>query len=140
MKQYYYLAFIPTEDGGYAIFSPDFTEIASQGASVAECIEMGDDALSIVVDEYARLKKPLPVPSDLATTKQRIAALLEEMDVTPKGDVQYQLFPAHQTDTVPVRISATFTRKTLDLIDRKAKQLGMSRSGFLATSAMAFEG
>ena len=37
-----------------------------------------------------------------------------------------------------VRISATFTRRTLDIIDSKARAHGMTRSGFLAAAAQAY--
>ena len=36
-----------------------------------------------------------------------------------------------------VRISATFTRRTLDIIASKARAHGMTRSGFLAAAAQA---
>ena len=58
------------------------------------------------------------------------------MDIRSAGEVQYQLVGAPDKDMTPVKISATFTRYALDVIDRKAKARGMTRSGFLAELAL----
>ena len=50
---YYFSIFLPVREGGYAIFFPDFPEIASEGETVDECMVMAQDALSITVEEYA---------------------------------------------------------------------------------------
>lgn len=133
--KYYYLAFVPTGDS-YAIFSPDFPEITSQGNDVAECMEMGEDALRITVQEYARTGKALPEPSSLSISRTYMASYLQELDAAPTGEILYQLFAAPVADMTPVKISATFTRYALDIIDRKARERGMTRSGFLAHVAL----
>ena len=48
---YYFSIFLPVREGGYAIFFPDFPEIASEGETVDECMVMAQDALSITVEE-----------------------------------------------------------------------------------------
>lgn len=42
---YYFSIFLPVREGGYAIFFPDFPEIASEGETVDECMVMAQDAL-----------------------------------------------------------------------------------------------
>lgn len=137
--QYYCLAFIPAPEGGYAIFSPDFPELASQGEDIADCIEMAMDALRIIASEYAREKKALPVPSSFVEAKGKIAAELKGlgMDV-PQENILYQFIPAPSVDMNCIEIPVTFTRRTLDIIDSKARARGMTRSDFLAAAAHAY--
>ncbi len=140
MKKWYFALFLPAREGGYSILFPDFPEIASQGDDIDDAMFMAQDALNIVAEEYVRSRDELPLPS---TQEQAQAALDEEMK-DPEGLLDttrkplLQLFAAPLTDTTPVKISATFTRRTLDIIDMKAKAHGMTRSGFLAAAAQAY--
>lgn len=136
--RYYYMAFIPTEQGEYIILSPDFQEVASQGTTLSECMEMSMDALQIVAKEYVRRKEPMPEPCDLQKAKVRIREELERLGGALGKDSIFQLVPAPDANMAPVRISATFPRMTLDIIDTKAKAHGMTRSGFLAAAAQAY--
>lgn len=136
--RYYYMAFIPADDGGYVILSPDFREVASQGMDLPECMEMSMDALQIVAKEYAQRKEPMPAPCGLSEAKERIRKEVEGLGETLAEDCIFQLVPAPDASLSPVRISATFPQVTLDIIDRKAKARGMSRSGFLAAAAEAY--
>ena len=141
--KYYYLAFIPVEEpkGFYAILSPDFPEITTQGENLADCMDMGADALRIVAEEYAKARRALPEPSDLEQARARMARALEELGYSsPLDGVQFQLFGAPEADATPVRISATFPRYALDTIDAKARRHGMTRSGFLLAAAQAYQG
>ena len=133
------MAFIPQDEGGYAIFSPDFKELASQGKDLPDCMDMAMDALQILTEEYARHNEPLPEPSALDEAQEKIVALLKGLDVPIPDNIVYQLVPAPAGDMKPVRISATFPRWTLDMIDMKAKARRMTRSGFLAAAAQAYE-
>ncbi len=137
--KYYYMAFIPEEKGGYTIFAPDFKELASQGKDLPECMDMAMDALQLLTEDYAKHNEPLPEPSDLKEAQEKILALLKELDVGIPENIIYQLVPAPIGDMKPVRISATLPRWTLDVIDMKAKASGMTRSGFLAKAALAYE-
>ena len=38
--RYYHMAFIPVPEEGFAILSPDFQEIASQGKDLVDCMNM----------------------------------------------------------------------------------------------------
>ena len=51
MVRYYYAAFIPDEESGFSIFCPDFPEVASQGETVEECIDMAAEAIALSVEE-----------------------------------------------------------------------------------------
>lgn len=138
---YYYMAFIPSQAGGFAILSPDFREIASQGDTEAECMEMASDALRIVVEEYAKIRKPLPVPCSLPEARERITREMKELDShAPVDEILYQLVKAPTADLTTVKISATVAKYALDIIDEKAKAYGMPRSAFLVRAALAFNG
>ncbi len=139
--KYYYMAFIPVPEGGFSIFSPDFKEIASQGETLEECMEMASDALNGVVEEYAKARKNLPSPCTLEEAKKRIANELLELDVNvPEEGIIFQLVKAPAADLTPIRISTTVTKYALDIIDSKAKAYGMPRSTFLVRAALAYEG
>lgn len=135
--RYYYMAFIPARSGGYVILSPDFREIRSQGASLEECMGMSMDALEIIAKEYAQRQEPMPDPCDSIEARARIREVLESVD-EPREECIFQLVPAPEASLSPVRVSTTFPKRTLDIIDRKARELGMSRSGFLAAAAEAY--
>ena len=62
MAKYYYAAFIPDAESGFSIFCPDFPEVASQGETVEECMDMAAEALAFTVEEYAKARKTLPEP------------------------------------------------------------------------------
>lgn len=136
--RYYYMAFVPVREGGYIILSPDFKEVASQGETVQECMEMSMDALQIVAKEYVQRKEPMPAPCDMQEARARVRAELECLGAPLGEDIFFQLVPAPDASMTPVRISATFPQMTLDIIDAKAKARGMSRSGFLAVAAQAY--
>ena len=140
MKDFYYLAFVPC-DNVLAIFSPDFPEVASQGHDIEDCMRMGMDALKICFEEYARTGRDLPAPSNLTEAKQKMKAYLRELDFSVADDsITWQLFAGPQTENAPIRISVSISKATLAAIDRKASGLGMSRSRFLTTAAMAYAG
>lgn len=46
MKQVYPIILHPEQEGGYSVFVPDL-EIATQGETVAECIDMARDAIGL---------------------------------------------------------------------------------------------
>lgn len=140
MKDFYYLAFVPCENS-FAIFSPDFPEITSQGLDIEDCMRMGADALKICFEEYARTGRELPTPSNLEDARQKMGAYLRELDFSVADEcITWQLFAGPQTENAPIRISVSIARATLAAIDRKASGLGMSRSRFLTTAAMAYAG
>ena len=136
---YYQMAFIPAEEGGFSILSPDFRELASQGDSLEECMDMAMDALALVTEAYAKTGRELPAPSGLNEARAKILDELRDLGIHAQpDDIVFQMVAAPDTSLTPVRISATFTRRTLDIIDAKARRAGMTRSGFLAAAAQAY--
>ena len=91
MVRYYYAAFIPDEESGFSIFCPDFPEVASQGETVEECIDMAAEAIALSVEEYVKARKPLPEPC-------RIEKELAELEAPAAGEILYQLISAPIVD------------------------------------------
>ena len=136
---YYFLVFLPVIEGGYAILSPDFPEIASQGDTLEECMAMGADALAIVSEEYTKARRTLPEPSDMVLA--RAFAARETDDSVDLGrEPILQLFQAPNVDMTPVKISISLPKAELEAIDAKARRLGMTRSGLLASAAKVYPG
>lgn len=137
---YYFATFIPIQEGGYAIEFPDFPEALSQGADLAECMKMAADALAVTVEEYAKVRRDLPVPSTQEQAKVFArASMTEGPGIDTEREPLFQLFAAPEMDMTPVRINVSFPKSTLSIIDQKAQHLGMTRSGFLATAAQAYQ-
>lgn len=140
MGALYYAAFIPEENGVYAVFFPDIAGASTQGETLEECLSMGAEVLAIMVEDLVAARKPLPKPSTLAEAKEKIAAELRELEVEPAGEILYQLFQAPSVDMTPVKISISLPKAELEAIDAKAKGLGMTRSGLLVSAARVYHG
>lgn len=136
---YYFSIFLPVAEGGYAILFPDFPEVASEGDTPEECMEMATDALSIVVEEYARSRKALPAPSPLEKVQAIAAVEMESEGIDASRVPLFQLFAAPSVDLTPVKISLSIAKSVLESIDAKAARSGMTRSGFMAAAAKAYE-
>ena len=134
----YFFAFIPAKEGGYAILSPDFPELASQGDDLDDCMGMGADALAVVVEEYTKSRRELPGPSSLEQAKAFAATEMQDEGVDVSREPLLQLFKAPNADMIPVKISISLPKADLEAIDAKAKRLGMTRSGLMATAARAY--
>ena len=98
MVRYYYAAFIPDEESGFSIFCPDFPEVASQGETVEECIDMAAEAIALSVEEYVKARKPLPEPCRLEEARRRIEKELAELEAPAAGEILYQLISAPIVD------------------------------------------
>lgn len=138
MATYYYAAFIPSETG-YSIIVPDLPEVASQGETVQECMEMATEAVALVIEEYAKARKPMPKPSDLDKVKRKVEAEMASLEETLPDTTLFQLIQAPSIELTPVKISISMAKSTLDTIDAKARSHGMTRSGFLVAAAQAYK-
>lgn len=135
---YYFSIFLPVREGGYAIFFPDFPEIASEGETVDECMVMAQDALSITVEEYAKARRELPAPSTLERVQAVAQKELEDETVDASRPPLFQLFGAPDMDMTPVRINISLPKCVLEGLDRKACARGMTRSALIAKAAQAY--
>jgi len=65
MKYVYPAVFHPEEEGGYSIFFPDINRGATQGETIAECIDMAQDFLCLSLYEMEKNNEPAPFATDL---------------------------------------------------------------------------
>ena len=61
MRYTYPALIIEDELGGYCTYLNDFDTV-TEGEDVQEAVEMGADALWLMIDDYLQLDKPLPKP------------------------------------------------------------------------------
>lgn len=135
----YYAGFIPT-NGVFAVLFPDLPGCNSQGETLEEAFSMAVEALAGHLECMADDGDAIPEPSarEEAWAKLREQAAGLEMGDLPAGTELYPV-PSPELDTQVKKIAVSFSQYKLDMIDRKAKAAGMTRSGFLAAAASAYE-
>ncbi len=138
----YFVSIIPTKDNFYFCRIFDFPEAFTQGEDIEDAIEMAEDVLSIWAEEYTSARRTLPKPSTLAQIKELTLKEIAENadDYADSCEPFYQLLRIPSMETKPVRVNVSFPKNVLEQIDKKAAELGMTRSGFLTNSAMAYDG
>lgn len=135
--KHYYAAILP-DHGQYAVFFPDIPGCLTCGDTLEEAFEYAIDALAGHLEALADDGDPIPEPSDYAEALRKSIADVESFgDSWPEGAL-IQMVPAPELDVSPTRVSVSFKRYTLEMIDRKAEAAGMTRSGFLAAAANAY--
>lgn len=134
----YYAGLIPDE-GKYSVLFPDVPGCQTWGATPEEAFTRAVEALAGHLEALADDGDPIPAPSAHEAAWARLRADCREMGVELPEGTLFQLIPAPELDLSPVRVSVSFKRYTLEMIDRKAEASGMTRSGFLAAAAAACE-
>lgn len=137
----YYCSYIlRAKEGSFVIYFADFPEATTQGDTLQECLEMGEEAFNITIEEYIRERRNMPVPSSIEETRKK--ALLQIEEDNDLIDISFepliQLYKSPDVSQKPVRVTVSFSKSTLDTIDIKAGKLGMTRSGFLAKCALSY--
>lgn len=138
----YIASIFPTIEGNYAVEFFDFPEANTQGSTIEEAIEMAEDVLKISIEEYTRERRTIPSPSSFERIKELTLADIEETKefLDMSKEVFYQHIKAPSVEIKPVKVTVSFPKNVLEQIDKKAAALGMTRSGLLANSALAYEG
>ena len=110
--------------GTYGAWFPDFPGCVAGGRSQEETIERAEKALGQAVDGLAEHERPLPEP----TPVERI--------VLPKGCdlVAYFIVGVDPPDPSE-RVNVYLPKSLIGRIDRRAAELGMSRSSFFGLAA-----
>ena len=106
--------------------------------TLEEALEMAEDVLAMMLQSMAEERKDIPEPSDIERVKRAVAAERAEGGLSMPDATVYQFVAAPSLDMVPVRVSVSFPKSVLALIDQKASVHGMTRSGFLARAAQAY--
>jgi predicted RNase H-like HicB family nuclease len=125
MKRQLYAAVL--ERGPKATFGawfPDFPGCVAGGTSQQATIEKAENALAQAVDVLAEHDRPLPVPTPI------------ERIVLPKGCdlVAYFIVGVDPPDPSE-RVNVYLPKSLIGRVDRRAAELGMSRSSFFGLAA-----
>jgi len=67
--KYVFPAIFRPEEKGYSVFFPDIHHGATQGETIAECMEMAQDFLNLSLFRVERDGKPIPQATDLKEVK-----------------------------------------------------------------------
>ena len=137
MKTFYFAAFMP-DGNGYSIVVPDIPNCFTCAETLAEGMVMAEDVIKLTLEDLAADKKPIPAPTSLESVKEKTLAHWKELDYPIQGEILYQLVPAPSLDLVPVKVMVSLPKAVLADIDKDAKQLGFTRSGFIAHAAKLF--
>lgn len=130
-------AFLPAEEGGYVILFKDVPEVTSEGDSIAECVEMGYDALTQVLANYAKQGKALPEASDLDAVRAFADEEMKDEGFDHSRQPFFQCFLVPEPDTRTVRLSISMRQCDVDIIDQKARRMGMNRSEYIVYASQA---
>ena len=114
--------------GALGAWFPDFPGCVAGGRSQEDAIEKAESALAQMVDGWAEQGRPLPEPTPI----ERIAL--------PKGaDVVAYFIVGVDPPDPSERVNVYLPKSLIARIDKRATELGMSRSsffGFAATIAL----
>jgi len=138
MRKAYYAVFIP-DDGKVSVLFPDVPGCLTWGDTMEHAFAMAIDALEGHLEALADDGDPIPEPSGRAEAWAKFEADCSSMSDPVPSAALLQMVPAPDLDTSSVRINVSIRRTLLDRIDRKAAASGMTRSGFLAAAASAYE-
>ncbi|WP_426439060.1 type II toxin-antitoxin system HicB family antitoxin [Bradyrhizobium genosp. P] len=114
--------------GAFGAWFPDFPGCVAAGKSQEEAIERAEQALAQAVDGWLEQGKPLPEPTPI------------ERIVPPKGsDVAAYFIVGVNPPDPSERVNVYLPKSLIAAIDKRAAELGMSRSslfGFAATRVL----
>ncbi len=125
------IALIHGHAGAYGVSWPDFPGLASGGASIDEAIARGREGLAAHIEALQEDGAEIPTPRGLDALRADPALAEDFADAAIVAAIDVEL-PSRA-----VRINVSFDEGLLARIDRKAKELGMNRSAFLAEAARA---
>lgn len=135
----YYAGFVPCE-GKISVTFPDVPGCITFGDDIRAAFAYAIEALALHLEALAEDGLNIPEPSGASEAWEKIRAEQADMGLGElPPDTQLLLVPAPEVAARPKKIMVSFRPPALEMIDRKAAALGMTRSGFLARAAGAFQ-
>jgi predicted RNase H-like HicB family nuclease len=135
----YYAGFVP-DKGGYSVLFPDFLGCNSDGDTLEGAVFRAAEALEghigAMLDDGDAIPQAMDRENALAAFRGQYAGL--GIGPLPEG-VEFLPIPVPEFDVRVKKVAVSFSGYRLDMIDRKAKELGMTRSGFLGEAAAAYD-
>jgi predicted RNase H-like HicB family nuclease len=121
----HYIAVVHKDAGSdYGVSFPDFPGAITAARTVDEAVEQAQEALALHVEGMLEDGETIPDPSGL----DAVRAMPDYRDGVPV------LVPL-RTDALAIRVNVTLPATILRRIDTCIEELGLTRSGFLATAA-----
>lgn len=135
----YYAGFVPI-DGKYAVLFPDLPGCNTEGGTLEEAFTMAIEAASGHVEALADDNDTIPRASEKEEALVKLREQYAELGFgnLPEG-TEIHPVPTPSLNTQVRKIAVSFSQYKLDMIDRKATMAGMTRSGFLAAAASAYQ-
>lgn len=134
---FYFAQFMPAEDqfDVYNVSFPDLPGCVTFGKGLNEAMSMAIDALTGYLEVEMDEGNEIPAASDMETARAKAEEENRELDILPQEGTMYLLVPAEPKLEPFVRLNISMQPRLLSLVDRKAKEAGMTRSGFIAAAA-----
>ena len=134
----YYAGFVPYE-GKVSVLFPDVPGCTTWGDNTEHAFAMAIEALASHLEALANDDDPIPAPSGYEAAQEGLRTLYAELGLgaLPDGAMVHPV-PAPDLDMRTKQVAVSFRQYALDMIDRKARAAGMTRSGFLAAAASAY--
>ena len=134
----YYAGFVPY-DGKVSVLFPDVPGCTTWGDNMEHAFTMAIDALASHLEALANDDDPIPAPSRYEAARDGLRKLYAELGLgdLPEGAMVHPV-PAPDLDMRTKQVAVSFRQYALDMIDRKARAAGMTRSGFLVAAASAY--
>jgi predicted RNase H-like HicB family nuclease len=135
----YYAGFVPY-DGKVSVIFPDVPGCATYGENMEHAFAMAMDALAGHLEAMADDGDEIPAPSGYDAALKKLWQRWKSFDIgrLPEGTTVHPV-PAPDLDVRTKQVAVSFKKYALDMIDRKATELGMTRSGFLGVAAAAYD-
>ncbi len=125
------VALVHKSDAAYGVSFPDFPGATSGGATETEALQRARDGLALHVESMVKDGDPMPALRSLEELRaepefsedftEAAAVALVDVDMPGKS----------------IRLNITLDETLVTRIDRRAKAVGETRSGFLAAAARA---
>lgn len=137
---YYFAQFHPDEEQPdvYNVSFPDLPGCLAFGTGLDETMAQAMDALTGYLEVEMDQGAEIPPPSGLERVKVLAEAENRELGVPPHERTLYLLVPADPRPEPFVRLNISMQPRLVAQIDRRAREIGMTRSGLLAAAAREY--
>ena len=128
-KRFYPAVLEPGPKGSFAIWFPDFSDCVAGGKTPEEALEKAELVLAKAVDALAEADQPLPQPT-----------AFEAIGI-PKGSKPIAYFAVSVEPPNPSeRVNIYLPKNLITRADKRAEELGMSRSSFFGLAISSLMG
>ena len=123
------VALVHGEKGAFGVSFPDFPGCVSGGATISEALRRAPEALASHIDAMAEEGFAMPEVRELDAIKADAAFIDDFADAALTAAVEVEM-PGRAS-----RLNISMDEHLVARIDKRARELGESRSGFLAAAA-----